>query len=110
MSDVAVIGAINDPLVCSLCVPRLSSIDVPCRAIGFEAARMLQQLMSGKRPQAPLLLPPGEIVVRQSSDTLSVADTDIASAVRFIREHAAWAHRDGGFFARRAAHLRPQGG
>jgi LacI family transcriptional regulator len=86
--DVAVIGAINDPLICSLCVPRLSSVDVPCRAIGFEAARMLQQIMSGKRPQTPVMLPPGEIIVRQSSDTLAVEDSDVASAVRFIREHA----------------------
>jgi LacI family transcriptional regulator len=88
---VSVIGVDNDPMVCLLSTPQLSSVSVPAERIGFEAARLLQQEMEqpGSLPTTPLLLPAKEIVTRGSSDCLAIGDGGVAAAVKFIRDHAA---------------------
>ena len=87
--EVAVIGVANDDCLCSLAVPPLTSIDLNPQRIGYEAARLLDQVMASKhrRPRHELVEPRG-IVVRMSSDVLAVEDAAVAQAVRFIREHA----------------------
>lgn len=88
--DVAVIGVDNDPHLCNLCTPPLTSIDVNPSRIGYEAAKVLHELIQGKSAskQAVLLGPPRGVAPRQSTDMLSVEDEDVASAIRYIREHA----------------------
>lgn len=88
--EVAVIGVDNDPHLCNLCTPPLTSIDVNPGRIGYEAARVLHEAMNGKSipTDAVLLGPPRGVAARQSTDMLSVEDEDVASAIRFIREHA----------------------
>ncbi len=86
--EVAVISVGNDEVICDFCNPLLSSISLHGERVGYEAAGLLDRLMNGGSPPArPILIPPGEVVVRQSSDMLAVADADLAAAVRFIREH-----------------------
>lgn len=88
--EVAVIGVDNDPHLCNLCTPPLSSVDVNPDRIGYEAAKLLHALMRGERaPEQPQLLgPPRGIAARQSTDTLYVDDVDVAEAIRFVRNHA----------------------
>lgn len=87
--EVAVIGVDNDPLLCELCDPPLSSVDTALDRVGYAAAELLEQLMRGApTPSAPILFPPRGLVVRASSDALSVQDGDVVAALRFIREHA----------------------
>ncbi len=82
-------GVDNDDLLCELARPSLSSVALPSEQIGMQAAALLARLLGGEKPPcAPLLLPPREVVVRQSSDTLAIDDSDVAAAVRFIRDHA----------------------
>ncbi len=86
--DVAMVGVDNDDLLCELARPSLSSVAVPSERVGYEAAALLDRLLArAKPPKQPLLLPPLGIVVRRSSDVLALGDADVASAVRFIREH-----------------------
>jgi len=88
--DVAIIGADNDELICAMSNPPLSSIDVSAERVGYEAAALLARLMRGEPappPDQPILIPPGEVIVRQSSDALAISDPDVAAAMRFIREH-----------------------
>jgi LacI family transcriptional regulator len=88
-SQVALLGVDNDDLECLLTAPPLSSIAIPDERIGYEAAHLLDQLMSGeRRPNAPLFLPPVRVVPRQSTDTLAVSDPVVSAAIRFIYEHA----------------------
>jgi LacI family transcriptional regulator len=89
--SVSVMGVDNDPMVCLLSTPQLSSIAVPAERIGFEAARLLQQEMQqpGEIPTTPLLLPAKELVTRGSSDCLAIGDGGVAAAVKFIRDNAA---------------------
>ena len=87
--DVAVIGVDNDELLCELCAPPLSSVQCNQQFAGYEAARLLDRMMSGQRvaPTAHLI-DPLRVVVRQSSNVLAVHDADVARAMQFIREQA----------------------
>jgi len=87
--EVAVLGLLNDEFLCLTSNPPISSIAVPLGGVGFEAARVLAALMSGKTaPDFPVSLPPGEVVVRQSTDARVATDTELATALRFISDHA----------------------
>lgn len=88
--EVAVIGVDNDPYLCNLCTPPLTSIDVNPGLIGYEAASLLAKRMHGERgsQQTILLGPPRGIAPRRSTDTLSIDDQEVAAAIRFIRENA----------------------
>jgi len=47
--EIAVIGVDNDPLLCSLTTPPLTSVIPNTHRTGYEAARLLDRLMSGER-------------------------------------------------------------
>ena len=85
--EVAVIGVDNDEAICEISDPMLSSIIPRHDRVGFHAAELLDQLMQGKPPpKEPLTVGQPSIVVRQSTDVQTIADRDIAEAVRFIRQ------------------------
>jgi LacI family transcriptional regulator len=90
--DIAVISVDNDSLVCETAVPSLSSVAIPWRKVGAEAARLMAECFQSNGRQidpAPLvLIPPSGVVSRRSSDMLAVADENVADALRFIRDHA----------------------
>lgn len=89
--EVAVVGAENDKMLCETASPPLSSLRLRGNAAGYDAARMLDDWMRGRRIPGPgerRLHPPGDIVVRQSSDIVAVEDPRIAAALRFIRQNA----------------------
>jgi LacI family transcriptional regulator len=87
--EVAVIGVDNDALLCDLSSPPLSSVIPNTQRTGYEAAQLLDKMMSGRpvEPTAHFITPIG-VATRQSTDTLAIEDRAIATAVRHIREHA----------------------
>lgn len=88
--EIALLGTTNDTLLCNLLTPPLSSIDTNSYQAGYTAARLLDLKMSGSSeiPETPILIPPGGVVHRQSTDMTAVSDTDIAEALQYIRNHA----------------------
>jgi LacI family transcriptional regulator len=88
--EIAVLGVDNDEVLCALSPPPLSSVILNPRRAGWEAAALLASMMNGERIslEEPHLIPPLGIATRQSSDILAVGDPKIASALRYIREHA----------------------
>lgn len=86
--DVAIVGVDNDDIMCELSRPPLTSIEQGARRVGYEAATILNSLMSGKQPQQQTAIPPDRLVERQSTEILALSDEDVASALRFIRQHA----------------------
>jgi LacI family transcriptional regulator len=87
--EVALIGVDNDELACELSYPPLSSVRSPTDRIGFEAARLLDRLMEGERaPAEAVLIQPGGVVARQSSDVMATEDPSLVAAIQFIRQHA----------------------
>lgn len=86
---VAILGVGADSTICAESYPPLSSIALPTEQIGYRAAAMLGHLLAGKpAPRTPVLLPPGGVITRQSTDSLAIDDENVRVAVRFIREHA----------------------
>lgn len=87
--EVAVLGVDNDETLCEICDPMLSSIVPVHDQVGYRAAELLEQILTGAPPPgAPLFLKPTSVVVRRSTDVLAVDDRDVVTAVRFIREQA----------------------
>ena len=87
--QLAVIGVDNDELLCNFCIPPLSSVQPNPQRIGFEAAELLDQLMSGKPPKEKVrLIEPMEVVVRQSTDALGIDDDLVVEAIVLIRDFA----------------------
>lgn len=89
--ELAVVGAENDHMLCETASPPLSSVKLRGQAVGYEAARLLDEWMTKKRLPKPgerHLHAPGDIVTRQSSDIVAVEDPRIAAALRFIRQNA----------------------
>ncbi|HTU17056.1 MAG TPA: XylR family transcriptional regulator [Gemmataceae bacterium] len=87
--QVAVLGVDNDEVLCSLSDPPLSSVDLSCARIGFEAAALLARLLRGQdAPDRTILVEPRGIVTRRSTDVLAIEDVEVAEAVRLIRVRA----------------------
>lgn len=87
--EVAVIGADNDDLVCDLSDPPMSSVAINFERAGFESAAVLDRLMRGKStPKLKILVPATHVVPRRSTDIVAVDDRQVATALRYIREHA----------------------
>jgi len=87
--DVSVLGVDNDEFMCGLSTPPLSSIDINLEGIGYRAAELLDRLMRGQPPPAEaVLLPAGDVLPRQSTDSLAFDDPELSAAIRYLREHA----------------------
>jgi LacI family transcriptional regulator len=87
--EVAVVGVDNEEIFCELCNPALSSVAPDAERIGYQAAELLDQLISGQSPPSlRILIDPLHIVTRRSSDTLAIQDRTVATALRFINEQA----------------------
>jgi len=87
--DIAIIGVDDDELRCNMAFPPLSSVKLPTEQIGYRAAQMLEHIMESPR-YTPIttLLPPVQVVTRQSTDVTVVDDPDIATVLRYIKAHA----------------------
>lgn len=87
--DVAIVGVDNDEIVCDSIKPPLSSIEVNLEQAGFEAARLLNAIITGQQKMSlrPILARVNRVVTRQSSDVLAIDDAQIAAAVYFIRNN-----------------------
>lgn len=87
--SVAVVGVDDDPLLCRLAEPSLTSIIPDAEGAGYVAAEQLDRLMAGHAvPASGTLLPPRGVSVRRSTDTLAADDPAIAAAARFILDRA----------------------
>lgn len=87
--EVAVVGVDNDSLLCELANPPLSSVVLNAEHGGFEAAALLDRLMSG-RVTSPerIIVEPLQVVTRSSTDVVALEDLEVAHAVRYIHENA----------------------
>lgn len=87
--EAAVIGVDNDEPLCMIADPPLSSVNSNHERVGFEAAALLDRLMSGEcPPDSAVHVQPQGVVARTSTDVLAIDDAEMAAIVRFIRERA----------------------
>ena len=89
--DVAVLGCDDDGVLCNFANPPLSSIDTDAVALGREAARMLDEALSGRRHpgkrERTVLHPPRRVVERASTDCYQVRTPWLSDALVLIRRH-----------------------
>lgn len=83
--DVAVVSMENNELACTSFAPTVSSVDMGYHRIGYKAAQMLDELIQGRKPEvSPVILPPKELIVRESSNFYAVRDPKVAEALLFM--------------------------
>ncbi len=86
--QIAVIGVDNDDTLCHMSLPPLSSVRGGHQRVGFEAARLLDNLMIGDETAPPTtIVPPTGVEVRGSSSSYVVDDEKVALGIRFIKTH-----------------------
>ena len=86
--EVAILGADDDDLHSLLTSPSLSSVAVPAKQVGYEAAAMLDRIISGEPTPKSHFVPPVRVITRQSTDTRATDDIVTSVALRYIRIHA----------------------
>jgi LacI family transcriptional regulator len=83
--DIAIVGADDDPVIGLLMAPQLTSVAQDSERIGYEAAALLDRLMSGRRPaKRPLLIPPRRLIARASTDIMTADDPILRRALAEI--------------------------
>ncbi len=85
--EIAVLGVDNDELICGLSSPSLSSIDLGFEKCGFEAAKLLNKMMTEKVKNRYIVVEPTDIITRQSTNIFAVDDEQTVKALIFIREN-----------------------
>ena len=90
-NQVAVLGVDNDELLDESSDPPISSILPNHEQLGYAAARVLNNLMSGRhaRSSAPFLVKPVKVVERESAVASAPAAHLISRALAYIRKNAA---------------------
>ena len=86
--QIAVLGVDNDQMTCNLSDPPISSINLDTEKGGYEAAKLMHQLISEKNhsPQN-IIVKPTHIITRHSTDITSASDLLIARALKFIHQN-----------------------
>ena len=86
--DMAILSIGDDPLFTGNQEVPLSAVDLrPARA-GYAAAALLHRLMmNGRPPSKPVLIRPGKVIVRRSTDTLASDDPLVRKALLYIRDN-----------------------
>jgi LacI family transcriptional regulator len=87
--ECAILGVDDDPLLCNIAHPPLTSVAIPWQQAGQRAAVLLSQLMTGETPpEHPLRVAPLGVTPRRSTDIFDVDDPDVAAALAVIHAHS----------------------
>ena len=87
--DLAIVGSGNEPLICKSPYPSITSIDKNFEEVGYQAAKLLDEMMiSGKSSKVAKYCQPQGVVPRQSTDSYASDHPKVALALRYIAESA----------------------
>ena len=87
--EVALLGVDNDEMICENTMPTLSSVQPDFEAGGYEAARLLEELMRGKaRGDCNICYGVKQVVLRESSRFAHAVDRRYLRGLEFIRLNA----------------------
>ena len=89
--EVAIVGVDNEEVLCEMATPALSSIPCDTERMGYEAARLLDELMkqgakATTKESRHIAVPPLPLVVRGSSDSFATKDEAVLAALRLIHQ------------------------
>ena len=84
---VAVLGVDNDSVLCECVRVPLSSVCHDLEGLAYQAAALLDRLMSGRKPPAHVIrVPPTGLVTRRSTDIVAIENLQVARALRYIQD------------------------
>ncbi|MBR0573146.1 MULTISPECIES: XylR family transcriptional regulator [Pasteurellaceae] len=87
--QLCIIGIDNEELIQHLSRVSLSSVMQGTRQIGYQAAKLLDNLLNNKPiSKKPILIPSIKVVERRSTDYRSLKDPFVIQAMHFIRHNA----------------------
>lgn len=88
-NDVAILGAGDDPLICHLCSPDLSSVKLPFAKLGARATQiLLKAWRHNRRPNpANVAFEPVTTITRGSTATRHVDDPVVRRAIDYFAAH-----------------------
>ena len=89
--QIAILGVDNDPLLCSMASPSLSSIEPDMHRMGWCVATWMQALLDGNDPlqlNIEQVIPPRGVISRQSTSIVAMSDPLVAKAMEEIRKNA----------------------
>ncbi|TWU37367.1 XylR family transcriptional regulator [Novipirellula artificiosorum] len=95
-AEVGILGTSNEDIVCSMLSPSLSSIELNSQQVGYKAAGLLdwkiRMLSPPKTPPlttaARIIVPPSQVIKRQSTDRIAIIDPELDQAVKIIEREA----------------------
>ncbi len=87
--DIAILGIDNNEAMCNICIPYLSSIDLNLNKAGYEAAALLEQIITGKETMSGqrINIHPKQVKERISTDIFAIDDPDVVKALKYVRAH-----------------------
>ncbi|MGF1679395.1 MAG: substrate-binding domain-containing protein [Candidatus Methylacidiphilales bacterium] len=86
--DLAVLGANDDELVCPVSYPALSSVSIPWLRIGAVCGAQLEALLNGSgKPGTSVLIAPGPVRARGSTEWAAVDEPMLRRAMEWMRLH-----------------------
>ena len=86
--EVAVLGVDDDDVFCNLAQPPLSSITLNAEGAGYQAARLLEEMMqSGRTVKKHIEVQAVGVVSRRSTEIVAVGDPGLSKALRFIHDN-----------------------
>jgi LacI family transcriptional regulator len=87
--EVGIVGVDNDEVVCGLCDPPMTSVEINFERAGYETAQALELLMrKSRRVPGNIMALASRVVPRRSTDFVAVDDPCLARALIFMRDHA----------------------
>ena len=86
--ELAILGVDNDTTLCSFAPVPISSIDPNAFQVGYSAARMLQDALSG-HPVGSAAVAPSRIVERESTEFIPVETPWLSDVLMFIEKNYA---------------------
>jgi LacI family transcriptional regulator len=86
--EIAILGCDNHAVELGMARIPLSSVQIDFREIGYRAAELLHDIMSGRpAPSEPIKVPAKKVVARRSTATFVTDNPGITAAVLHLREH-----------------------
>ena len=88
--EIAILGVNNDQVICNICDPPLSSIALNFKKAGYNAAKLLDKIISGQQAMTGqrVEIQPTHVESRGSTDFFAVDDPDIVQVLKYIRQNS----------------------
>jgi LacI family transcriptional regulator len=87
--EIAILGINNDNAICNICDPPLSSIAFNFKQAGYNAAKLLDKMISGHETMHGqcIEIEPTHVETRGSTDVYAIDDSAIIQAMKYIRQN-----------------------